>query len=105
MSPQPGEEYSLTLGTGEEVSGRVWHKTNHQVGLTVHSYAEHGEGLLIVADQPVIADKRPDGGSLVILSLYDLGAASMETIRSLGTTGALRTTPHQNPSSEGSARC
>jgi hypothetical protein len=81
--PAPGEEYSLTLGTGEEVSGRVWHKTNHVVGLTVHSYAEHGEGLLIVADQPVIPDKRPDGGSMVILSLYDLGAGSMETIRSL----------------------
>ena len=78
-----GEPYSLTLATGEEVSGKVWYRTNHQVGLTVHSYAEHGDGLLIVADQPVIPEVRPDGGSLVILSTYDLGAHSLETIRSL----------------------
>ena len=81
--PKRGEDYSLTLGTGEEISGKVWYKSNHQVGLTVHSYAEHGDGLLIVADQPVIPEVRPDGGSMVIISTYDLGAHSLETIRTL----------------------
>jgi hypothetical protein len=71
----------LTLGTGEEISGKVWYRSNHQVGLTVHSYAEHGDGLLVVTDQPVIEDARPDGGSMVIASTYDLGAAKLDSIR------------------------
>ena len=79
--PAPGEPYKLTLGTGEEVSGKVWFRSNHQVGLTVRSYAEHGDGLVIVADQPAIAELRPDGGSLVIVSTYDLGAHRLEEIR------------------------
>jgi uncharacterized protein YndB with AHSA1/START domain len=79
--PAPGEPYSLTLATGEEVSGKVWFRSNHQVGLTVHNYAEHGEGLVIVADQPAIPEIRPDGGSLVIASTYDLGARRLEAVR------------------------
>jgi uncharacterized protein YndB with AHSA1/START domain len=79
--PARGEAYSLTLPTGEEISGKVWFRSNHQVGLTVHHYAEHGDGLLIVADQPAIADLRPDGGSLAIVSTYDLGAHQLEVIR------------------------
>jgi uncharacterized protein YndB with AHSA1/START domain len=79
--PAPGEPYSLTLATGEEIAGKVWFRSNHQVGLTVHNYAEHGEGLVIVADQPAIPDVRPDGGSLVIVSTYDLGAHALETTR------------------------
>jgi hypothetical protein len=81
--PKPGENYELTLGTGEEISGKVWYRSNHQVGLTVHGYAEHGDGLLIVADQPVIEEIRPQGGSLVIISTYDLGASRLESIRAL----------------------
>ncbi|WP_159824055.1 SRPBCC family protein [Arthrobacter sp. 9AX] len=79
--PAPGEDYRLRLATGEEISGKVWFRSNHQVGLTVHGYAEHGDGLLIVADQPRIEDVRPDGGSLAIISTYDLGAAKLEEIR------------------------
>jgi hypothetical protein len=79
--PRPGEPYSLTLATGEEITGKVWFRSNHQVGLTVHGYAEHGEGLVIVADQPSIPDIRPDGGSLVIVSTYDLGAHRLEDVR------------------------
>ncbi|MET3720548.1 SRPBCC domain-containing protein [Arthrobacter sp. UYEF21] len=80
--PKPGEPYQLTLATGEEISGKVWYRSNHQVGLTVHGYAEHGDGLLIVADQPVIEDVRPDGGAMVIASTYDLGAHKLESIQS-----------------------
>lgn len=81
--PAPGENYQLKLGTGEEISGKVWYRTSHQVGLTVHSYAEHGEGLLVVADHPAIKDVREEGeGSLVIASTYDLGAARLESVRS-----------------------
>ncbi|WP_350000754.1 SRPBCC domain-containing protein [Pseudarthrobacter sp. WHRI 8279] len=81
--PAPGENYKVKLGTGEEISGTVWYKTSHQVGLTVHDYAEHGEGLLVVADHPAIKDVREEGeGSLVIVSTYDLGAARLESARS-----------------------
>lgn len=78
---KPGEDYSLTLETGEEISGRVWYKTNHQVGLTVHSYADHHDGLLVVADQPPIEEVRPDGGCMVIISTYGLGAHDFDAIR------------------------
>jgi hypothetical protein len=81
--PKPGEKCGLTLATGEEITGKVWYRSNHQVGLTVHSYAEHGDGLLIVADQPVIENIRPHGGALVIASTYDLGAHKLESISSL----------------------
>ncbi|MEE2522547.1 SRPBCC domain-containing protein [Pseudarthrobacter sp. J75] len=81
-TPKPGEAYELTLATGEEISGKVWYRDQHQVGLTVHSYAEHGDGLLIVADKPVLEDVRPDGGAMVIASTYDLGAHQLESIQS-----------------------
>ncbi|MFJ4171249.1 SRPBCC domain-containing protein [Paenarthrobacter sp. NPDC089714] len=80
--PPVGDEYSLTLTTGESISGKVWFKSRHQVGVTVHSYAEHGDGLLIVAEQLAIPEKRPDGGAMVIASTYDLGAHTLADIRS-----------------------
>src|SRR6476661_10319928 len=80
--PAPGEPYQVTLDTGEDISGKVWYRTSHQVGVTVHSYAEHGEGLLVVADHPAIKDVRAEGdGSLVIASTYDLGAGAFDAIR------------------------
>ncbi|MDQ0822850.1 uncharacterized protein YndB with AHSA1/START domain [Arthrobacter sp. V4I6] len=95
--PAPGEPYSLTLDTGEEISGRVWFRSNHQVGLTVHHYAEHGEGLVIVADQPSIPDIRPDGGSLVIVSTYDLGAHRLEEVRKYWDTWRAENYPTSDP--------
>lgn len=80
--PKPGEEYETTLPTGEAIFGRVWFRTTHQLGLTVHSYAEHGEGLLIVAEQQAVPEKRPDGGAMVIASTYELGAHQLDAIRS-----------------------
>ncbi len=35
-----------------------------------------------MADQPAIPEVRPDGGSLVIVSSYDLGAHQLEAVRS-----------------------
>ena len=81
--PARGENYELTLGTGEEIAGKVWYRSNHQVGLTVHGYAEHGDGLLIVADQMAIEGVRPEGGSMAIISTYDLGGHQLETVRAL----------------------
>lgn len=80
--PARGGDYRLTLATGEDIAGKVWYRTNHQVGLTVHSYADHGDGLLVVADQMPIEDARPDGGSMVVASTYGLGAAKLDSVRS-----------------------
>ena len=98
--PAPGEPYQLTLGTGEDISGKVWYRTSHQVGLTVHSYAEHGEGLLVVADHPAIKDVRAEGdGSLVIASTYDLGAGAFDAIRQSWDSWRSENYPASEPAS------
>lgn len=78
--PAPGEEYSASLPTGVAISGKVWFRTKHQLGLTIHEYAAHGDGLLIVADQPVTEGNRPRGGSMAIASTFDLGAKAIHDI-------------------------
>ncbi|WP_035769022.1 hypothetical protein [Arthrobacter castelli] len=79
--PEPGDEYSVQAATGEDLSGKVWFRSEHQLGLTVNHYADHGRGLLIVADTPPTED-RPDGGAMVIASTYELGARDLQAIRS-----------------------
>ncbi|GAB3518910.1 SRPBCC family protein [Arthrobacter monumenti] len=78
--PEPGEEYSVTAATGEKLSGKVWFRSEHQLGLTVSHYADHGQGLLIVADTPANED-HPHGGIMVIATTYDVGAKDLRSIR------------------------
>lgn len=78
--PDPGEPYSVTAGTGEKLTGKVWFRSERQLGLTVDSYADHGHGLLIVADTPP-NDDHPNGGAMVIASTYGLGARDLHSIR------------------------
>ncbi|WRH26327.1 SRPBCC domain-containing protein [Arthrobacter sp. JZ12] len=63
---QPGDSYSLSLPNGHELTGSVWFRSEKQLGLTVSQYADHGEGLVILADQP--------SSSMAIVSTYGLGA-------------------------------
>lgn len=79
--PEPGDEYSVHAATREDLSGKVWFRSEHQLGLTVNHYADHGRGLLILADTPPTKD-RPDGGAMVIASTYELGAKDLNAIRS-----------------------
>ncbi|MGG5172645.1 SRPBCC family protein [Pseudarthrobacter sp. J1738] len=79
--PEEGQSYSLHLPTGEEITGRVWYKTPDQVGLTVHEYADHGDGLLIASAQAPMPDSRPNGGLMVNISSYGLGAHQLEALR------------------------
>jgi hypothetical protein len=79
--PEPGEAYSATLATGEDISGKVWFRSDRQMGLTVDGYADHGGGLLIVATTPSHPDGRPEGGSQVLISCYGLGARRLAEIR------------------------
>ncbi|GAA1118175.1 SRPBCC domain-containing protein [Arthrobacter flavus] len=77
---EPGEHYSLTLPGGQEITGRVWFRTEHQLGLTVAQYAEHGDGLLILAEQPLTEGVRDEPSSLVIASTYALGAKALHGV-------------------------
>lgn len=78
--PDPGEAYELTLNNGARLSGKVWYRTETQLGLTVADYAEPGEGLLILAQQAPLEGIRPHAGALVIASTYGIGAAAYDRI-------------------------
>jgi hypothetical protein len=76
-----GARYSLTLATGETISGDVWYRSEHQVGLTVDSY---GNGLLVVARRPITA-KSPHGGGTALISAYGLSDAALADVRAKWT--------------------
>jgi len=80
--PDPGEPYEVSLNTGATLSGKVWYRTDTQLGLTVSAYAEHGDGLLILAQQAPVEGLREHPGAQIIASTYGLGAAALEAIGS-----------------------
>ncbi|WP_427016275.1 SRPBCC domain-containing protein [Pseudarthrobacter sp. P1] len=80
--PEPGEDYEATLTTGQRISGKVWYRTDTQLGLTVKDYAEHGDGLLILAEQAPLEGIREHQGALLIASTYGLGAAALDSVGS-----------------------
>lgn len=71
--PAPGEDYSASLPTGVDITGKVWFRSANQLGLAVHAYAEHGDGLLILGDLP-------GGESMAIASTYELGAKQLRDV-------------------------
>jgi hypothetical protein len=80
--PDPGEDYEVTLTTGQRLAGKVWYRTDSQLGLTVHDYADHGDGLLILASQAPLEGIREHPGALLIASTYGLGAAALDAVGS-----------------------
>jgi hypothetical protein len=76
-----GARYSVTLATGEAISGDVWYRSEHQVGLTVDSY---GNGLLVVTRRPTTA-KSPYGGGNALISAYGLSDAALAEVRAKWT--------------------
>jgi len=78
--PDPGQEYTLRLSTGHELAGKVWYRQDTQLGLTVQAYAEHGDGLLVLAEQAPLEGIRERRGAQVIASTYGLGAAAYDSI-------------------------
>lgn len=44
----PGERYAASLATGDDVTGEVWFRSAHQLGVTV---AEWGDGLVVVTER------------------------------------------------------
>lgn len=78
--PDPGEPYELTLNSGAALKGKVWARSEKQLALTVQAYAEHGDGLLILAQQDPIAGIREHPGAQIIASTYGLGAGALDAI-------------------------
>ncbi len=69
----PGEPYAAALGTGDDVAGAVWFRSEHQLGVTVAGW---GDGLLIVTDR-----WRPGGAAGAILTTYGLDDAAVGALR------------------------
>jgi hypothetical protein len=63
-----GERYTAGSPPGDALSGEVWHRGRHQIGVEVEAW---GDGLLIVMDRPA-SDRWPTGGSQAILTTYGL---------------------------------
>jgi hypothetical protein len=76
-----GARYSLTLATGEAISGDIWYRSTNQVGLTVDSY---GDGLLVVSRRPITA-KSPHGGGTVMISAFGLTPDALADVRAKWT--------------------
>ena len=64
-----GQAYTVSLPTGEEVTGTVWFRSEHQLAVTVDSWHD---GLLVVTDR-----RRPAGA---ILSTYGLDEAAVAAL-------------------------
>ena len=76
-----GGRYSVTLATGEAISGEVWYRAENQMGLTVDGY---GNGLLVAVRRPT-TEKSPHGGGHVLLSMYGLSDAALADLRAKWT--------------------
>jgi uncharacterized protein YndB with AHSA1/START domain len=70
-----GTQYEVEL-VGEPASGRVWFRSEHQVGLTVDGW---GDGLLVLS-HVAPSEQKPNGAAMAVLTLYDVDDAAREEI-------------------------
>jgi hypothetical protein len=72
-----GERYEVTAPTGDVLSGTVWYRARHQLGLTVDAF---GDGLLVIGWGPAWASPAL-GTASAILTTYGLGDAAVAGLR------------------------
>jgi len=72
-----GERYAARLPTDETIEGTVWHRSGHQLALTVDGY---GDGLLFVGTRPRTA-KSLYGGGKIIVTTYGLADQAFDRLR------------------------
>lgn len=78
----PGGRYQLTTPFGDTLSGEVWFRMAHQLGLTVDSL---GDGLLVGhTQQPT--PKSPHGGGMAVITTYGLDDAAFDALRARWTS-------------------
>jgi uncharacterized protein YndB with AHSA1/START domain len=94
-----GEPYTLQSAPGDALTGRVWFRSAHQVGVTVDGF---GNGLLIVHDRPP-TPASPHGGGMAVLTTYGLDDEAFEALRARWTrwwestfdSSTVQTAPHK----------
>jgi hypothetical protein len=62
-----GADYDVTAANGDRLTGQVWFRSPHQVGLTVQGW---GDGLLVAGQVPV-TEQHPEGGEMMVLTGFD----------------------------------
>ena len=72
-----GDRYDVTAATGDRLTGTVWYRAPHQVGVTVDGF---GDGLIIVQIRPKTA-KSAHGGGVLILTTYGMTEAAFAELR------------------------
>jgi uncharacterized protein YndB with AHSA1/START domain len=72
----PGERYEATVPTGETVSGELWYRSAHQIGLTVDDY---GDGLVVLTGKPAPLEP-PHGAGTVLITTYGLDDDTLEAL-------------------------
>lgn len=76
-SSADGQRYELDSPVGERLTGVVWYRSPHQIGVSVDAY---GDGLIVVAG----SDSAP-GRGMAIVTTYWLEDAAFERIRARWT--------------------
>ena len=71
-----GAPYRATAACGDELTGTVWARAPRQLVLTVDGW---GNGLLVLAEQPV-NPHRPAGGTMLLLTTYGLDGAAFDAL-------------------------
>jgi hypothetical protein len=72
-----GERYDVAAATGDRLTGTVWYRGPHQMGLTVDGF---GDGLIIVQVRPKTA-KSAHGGGTIIATTYGMSDADFAQLR------------------------
>jgi hypothetical protein len=84
-SPSPAELFKLTAAVGSEyatdlcgeaATGRVYFRSDNQVGVTVDQW---GDGLLVLSHIGA-TEKKPNGAAMAVLTFYGLDDATRESI-------------------------
>lgn len=72
-----GDAYTVVIGPGDELTGTVWFRSEHQVGLTVDGW---GDGLLVAAAVPGGGEEA--GPAMAIASTYGLDEDAVAALQS-----------------------
>ncbi len=77
-----GAHYSLKVGPGDTLAGKVWHRSRRQISCTVDGL---GDGLILVTDFSA-QNRPPHGGGSVIVTTYGLDDATFDAAHSRWAT-------------------
>jgi len=70
-----GSQYEVDL-VGAKATGKVWFRSDHQLGLTVDQW---GDGLLVLSHFGT-SEKKPTGAAMAVLTLYGVDDAALGSI-------------------------